>query len=106
MVRTFDVSPRVFPGVEAVALAGLDSIRDGSLPRHVAGSFARVVVGTVLALVTAIPLGVAMGVSPAVSGFFTPLLRFFSGLAGIAWIDRKSTRLNSSHVRISYAVFY
>src|SRR5439155_855382 len=57
MVRAFDVSPRVFPGVEAVALAGLDSIRDGSLPRHVAGSFARVVVGTVLALVPAIRLG-------------------------------------------------
>src|SRR5207249_10000882 len=31
----------------------------------------------------------------------------FSGLSGRAdfWIDRKSTRLNSSHVSISYAVF-
>src|SRR3989442_5645346 len=24
---------------------------------------------------------------------------------GLSWLDRKSTRLNSSHVRISYAVF-
>ena len=40
----------------------------------------------VLALVFAIPLGIAMGVSPAVSGFLTPPFRFFSVLAGIAWI--------------------
>src|SRR5690606_40705772 len=26
-------------------------------------------------------------------------------LVGPAWLDRKSTRLNSSHVKISYAVF-
>src|SRR5690606_41954305 len=32
------------------------------------------------------------------------LLELF-GLEGIAAIDRKSTRLNSSHVKISYAVF-
>src|SRR5690554_7661690 len=32
-----------------------------------------------------------------------PLLVFVSGLGILA--DRKSTRLNSSHVRISYAVF-
>ena len=105
MVRTFDVSPRVFPGVEAVALAGLDSIRDGSLPRHVAGSFARVLVGTVLALVTAIPLGVAMGVSPAVAGFFTPLLRFFSVLAGIAWIPIATLWFGYGFGAITFVIF-
>src|SRR3989442_9877199 len=30
---------------------------------------------------------------------------FGSGLEQVASLDRKSTRLNSSHVRISYAVF-
>ena len=105
VVRAFDVSPRVFPGVEAVALAGLDSIRDGSLPRHVAGSFARVVVGTVLALVTAIPLGVAMGVSPAVSSFFTPLLRFFSVLAGIAWIPIATLWFGYGFGAITFVIF-
>src|SRR5204863_7121078 len=29
----------------------------------------------------------------------------FTGTAGVTWQDRKSTRLNSSHVEISYAVF-
>src|SRR5699024_12603755 len=32
-------------------------------------------------------------------------LRINSKKLGITWIDRKSTRLNSSHVSISYAVF-
>src|SRR5690606_40721131 len=31
--------------------------------------------------------------------------RAWLGLEGHAWLDRKSTRLNSSHVKISYAVF-
>jgi NitT/TauT family transport system permease protein/taurine transport system permease protein len=105
VVRAFDVSPRIFPNVEAVAQAAVDSIGDGSLPRHVAGSFARVVVGTVLALVTAIPLGVAMGVSQAVSSFFTPLLRFFSVLAGIAWIPIATLWFGYGFGAITFVIF-
>src|SRR5438034_4513255 len=40
---------------------------------------------------------VAMGVSPAVAGFFTPLLRFFSVLAGIAWRSEEHTSELQSH---------
>src|SRR5690606_41957038 len=32
-------------------------------------------------------------------------LTFFAGMMRIHFLDRKSTRLNSSHVKISYAVF-
>src|SRR5687767_5301187 len=64
-VTVFNVHPGIFPGVPAVVRAGLESIGDGSLFMHVGASFARVLVGTALALVTAIPLGVAMGISPA-----------------------------------------
>ena len=85
-VRAFDVNPRVFPDVAAVARAGVDAIRDGTLAAHVAASMGRVLAGTLLALVAAIPMGIAMGVSPGVSSFFTPIFRFFSVLAGIAWI--------------------
>src|SRR3712207_8907270 len=31
--------------------------------------------------------------------------RIAPGALGLGWIDRKSTRLNSSHANISYAVF-
>src|SRR5215203_7356127 len=81
LIRIFDVNPQVFPDITAVARAGLETVRDGSLLAHVGASLARVAVGTVLAILTAVPLGLAMGVSPAVSDFLTPLLRFFSVVA-------------------------
>ncbi len=86
VVHAFDVNPRVFPGPGAVGHAALESLRDGTLAAHVGASLARVALGTALAVLVAVPLGVAMGVSQAVSDFLTPLFRFFSVLAGIAWI--------------------
>jgi ABC-type nitrate/sulfonate/bicarbonate transport system permease component len=86
VVPLFDVNPRIFPSVASVADAAADSIRDGSLIRHIGASLLRVGLGTLIGVVTAVPLGIAMGVSPAVSSFLTPLFRFFSVLAGIAWI--------------------
>lgn len=86
VVRAFDVNPRVFPDVLSVGRAAVESVRDGTLLGHVAASMGRVLAGTALALVVAIPMGIAMGVSPGVSSFFTPVFRFFSVLAGIAWI--------------------
>src|SRR3954449_4303032 len=86
VVPLFDVNPRIFPSVASVASAALDTIRDGSLLHHIGASLLRVGLGTVIGVVTAVPLGIAMGVSPAISSFLTPLFRFFSVLAGIAWI--------------------
>jgi taurine transport system permease protein len=86
VVPVFGVNPRIFPSVGSVADAAADSIRDGSLIRHIGASLLRVGLGTLIGVVTAVPLGIAMGVSPAVSLFLTPLFRFFSVLAGIAWI--------------------
>jgi taurine transport system permease protein len=86
IVRAVDVDPRIFPGVGAVGSAAIEAIRDGTLVQHVAASMWRVVAGTVLALVVAVPMGIVMGVSPGISSFFTPIFRFFSVLAGIAWI--------------------
>ena len=77
LIRAFDVNPRVFPDLPAVALAGLETLRDGTLVAHVGASLGRVVVGTVLAILVSVPLGVAMGVSPVVSSLLTPLFRFF-----------------------------
>jgi len=86
VVRVFEVNPRVFPDVLSVGQAAVESIADGTLFAHVLASMTRVAVGTLIALVVAIPMGIAMGVSAGVSSFFTPIFRFFSVLAGIAWI--------------------
>ena len=86
VVPLFEVNPRIFPSVASVADAAADAIRDGSLIRHIGASLLRVGLGTLIGVMTAVPLGIAMGVSPTVSSFLTPLFRFFSVLAGIAWI--------------------
>ena len=105
LIRAFHVDPRVFPDVESVARAGLDAIQDGSLLRHVGASLVRVAVGTALAIVISIPLGVAMGLSPAVSSFLTPLFRFFSVLAGIAWIPIATLWFGYGFGAITFVIF-
>jgi taurine transport system permease protein len=105
LIRAFSVDPRVFPDVESVARAGFETIQDGSLVRHVGASLGRVAVGTVLAIVLSIPLGVAMGVSPAVSNFLTPLFRFFSVLAGIAWIPIATLWFGYGFGAITFVIF-
>jgi NitT/TauT family transport system permease protein/taurine transport system permease protein len=105
LIRAFSVDPRVFPNVESVARAGIETIHDGSLVRHVGASLGRVAVGTVLAIVVSIPLGVAMGLSPAVSGFLSPLFRFFSVLAGIAWIPIATLWFGYGFGAITFVIF-
>ncbi len=105
LIRAFDVNPRVFPDVESVARAGFETLQDGSLVRHIGASLLRVAVGTVLAIVVSIPLGVAMGLSPAISSFLTPLFRFFSVLAGIAWIPIATLWFGYGFGAITFVIF-
>src|ERR1044072_3970134 len=86
LIPYFEVNPRLFPHLSSVAQAAVETIQDGTLLAHIGASLLRVLVGTVLALVGAIPRGVLMGVSPVVSAFLTPLFRFFFVLACFVWI--------------------
>jgi len=62
------------------------ALRDGSLVRHVNASLLRVLEGFALALVSAVPVGVAMGVSPIVRGTLDPLLELLRPIPPIALI--------------------
>jgi NitT/TauT family transport system permease protein/taurine transport system permease protein len=104
-VPWFDVNPRLFPHLTAVVQAGIEGIQDGTLIQHIGASLLRVAVGTVIALLIAIPLGVAMGVSPVVSTFLTPLFRFFSVLAGIAWIPIATLWFGYGFGAITFIIF-
>jgi taurine transport system permease protein len=105
LIPYFNVNPRLFPTLGSVAQAGIESIQDGSLFMHIGTSLIRVLVGTVLALIVAIPLGIAMGVSPIVSMFLTPLFRFFSVLAGIAWIPIATLWFGYGFGAITFVIF-
>src|SRR5256886_12326223 len=58
--------------------------------------------GVLLGLVVATSIWLWLAVVDAIAG---QPFRTFIVLGGIASLDRKSTRLNSSHSQISYAVF-
>lgn len=105
LVPWFDVNPRLFPRLSAVWQAGVEGVGDGTLFAHIGASLLRVLVGTALALVVAIPLGIAMGVSPVVSIFLTPLFRFFSVLAGIAWIPIATLWFGYGFGAITFVIF-
>jgi taurine transport system permease protein len=53
VVPLFDVNPRIFPSLASVADAAADTIRDGSLIRHIGASLLRVGLGTLIGVVTA-----------------------------------------------------
>ena len=105
IVRGFDVNQRVFPGIEPVFQAGAESLMDGSLIRHIGASLGRIALGTLIGILLAVPLGILMGVSTAVSTFVTPLLRFFSVLAGIAWIPIATLWLGYGFGAITFVIF-
>jgi len=105
LVPYFNINPRLFPTLGSVIEAGIESVRDGSLPAHIGASLMRVLVGTVLALFVAIPLGVLMGVSQVTSTFLTPLFRSFSVLAGIAWIPIASLWFGYGFGAITFIIF-
>ncbi|MFD6095869.1 ABC transporter permease [Nocardiopsis flavescens] len=85
-VAATGVPTRVFPQVTDVALALWEMAVSGELALHLGASLYRVLVGSVIAVATALPFGIALGASRALSAFFSPLLRFSVALAGIAWI--------------------
>jgi NitT/TauT family transport system permease protein/taurine transport system permease protein len=99
------VNARVFPSIESVYKAGLEAVNDGSIFNHVAASLGRVAVGTLLAVLVSIPLGVAMGLNPIVSDFLSPLFRFFSVLAGIAWIPIATLWFGYGFGAITFVIF-
>jgi taurine transport system permease protein len=86
VVAATGVPMRIFPQVTDVLRALAEMTASGELFAHLAASLRRVLIGAALAVVTALPFGVALGASPRLSAFFAPLLRFSVALAGIAWI--------------------
>lgn len=104
-VRAFDVPLRVFPGPGDVVAAFRQQAAVGALWTHVRESLTRVLVGSTLAVVTSVPLGIAISTNRTVAGFFAPILRFFSVLAGIAWIPLATLWFGYGFGAITFIIF-
>ena len=105
VIPTADVSPRVFPSAGGVWQGFTEMLSNGSLWRHVGASITRVLQGAGLAIVLGVPFGILMGISKAVAGFFSPLLRFSVALAGIAWIPLATLWFGYGNSAVIFVVF-
>ncbi len=105
VIRTFHVPLRVFPSVGDVLQAGLQEIQRGTLFEHIGQSMTRVAVGTILAILTSVPIGVAMSTNRVVAAFLAPILRFFAVLAGIAWIPIATLWFGYGFGAITFVIF-
>jgi ABC-type nitrate/sulfonate/bicarbonate transport system permease component len=76
----------LLPAPAEVVRTLVASLADGSLPKNVVASLMRVLEGFLLAIMVAVPLGVAMGVSRTVFGLVDPLLELLRPIPPIAVI--------------------
>ncbi|MFE5286111.1 ABC transporter permease [Nocardia sp. NPDC056611] len=72
------------PPFSTVVSAGLELIRNGQLWEHVSTSLTRSLIGFAIALVTAIPVGVAIAWYRPVAEFLNPVLELFRNTAALA----------------------
>ena len=76
----------IFPGPWDVVIGTISLAREGILFHHIAASVMRVALGFTLAASLAIPLGVAMGSSPAIHRAINPVIQMLRPISPIAWI--------------------
>jgi len=108
-------NPWLVPRVEVVANRLLhplaDVVETGSLLHNLAVSGIRVLMGFLLAVVVAVPLGLAMGRSAVVRRLVGPFVEMFRPLCPIAWIPfamavfKTYTVVNVFGVRYSDTIF-
>lgn len=70
---------------DAFVETATEGYRGNTLARHLADSLYRVVAGFLLAVVTAVPLGLAIGYSPKVQAVFDPIIEFYRPLPPLAY---------------------
>ncbi len=90
LVATLEVVPELFvPHPMSVWRAFVDvqteGYRGGTLLQHLGASMARLGTGYVLAVFTAVPVGLMMGMSRRIRGILNPLLEFYRPLPPLAY---------------------
>jgi len=86
LVRVLHISPSLLPGPLAVlqGLAGIST--SGALIDHIVASLFRVSWGYALAIATAIPLGLLLGLVPPMHSLANPIVQFLRPISPLAWI--------------------
>jgi len=83
---TAEYSMLLLPPPSVVLASLLQMIRSGYLIDNLSVSILRVIVGFLLSVAIAVPLGIAMALSPVVSNVANPFVRLLSPIPGVAWV--------------------
>lgn len=88
----------------AKALVGL--CRDGSLLDSVSISMQRLGLGFGVAVVTCVPLGLAMGLSETLGSLVDPIVEILRPISGIAWIPLALILFGVGETLVVFIIFY
>jgi taurine transport system permease protein len=84
------VKPLFLPSPMAVwhkfMLAATEGVSNSTLAEHTRASLARVLGAFFFALITAVPVGILMGVNRVVRGLFDPIIEFYRPLPPLAYL--------------------
>lgn len=84
------IKPLFLPSPLAVwdkfVIALTEGVSNSTLAQHTLSSLGRVLGAFVLALVTAVPVGILMGVNRVVRGLFDPIIEFYRPLPPLAYL--------------------
>ena len=84
------VAPLFLPPPEAVlrqaARVWTEGFVDSTLAEHLAASLGRVFTALVVAVLTAVPTGIAIGLSPTARGVLEPLIEFYRPIPPLAYL--------------------
>ena len=86
LARSGAFAPALLPTLANVARALFEGVLDGTLPAHALSTLYRVLMGLVLAITIALPLGILMGRYRPIEGFFLPLASALMPIPSLAWV--------------------
>jgi taurine transport system permease protein len=78
--------PSPFAVYDKFIEAMTEGVANSTLIQHTSASLGRVMGGFFLALVTAVPVGILMGVNRLARGFFDPIIEFYRPLPPLAYL--------------------
>jgi ABC-type nitrate/sulfonate/bicarbonate transport system permease component len=81
-----EYSVLLLPPPKLVFTSLAQMVSSGYLWDQVSVSIMRVLIGFSLAVLIAVPLGIAMALSPMLNNFTEPFVRIFSPIPGVAWV--------------------
>ena len=100
------ISDAALPSVGDIVHASSQLIDWGILPYDVSTSLYRIALGTVLATVVGVPLGLLLGINRYSVIMFGPFLRFFRAVSGIAILPLVIVWFGFSETTIQVVILY